>query len=310
MTNLSTIRFEILQAVARYYVLTRMDLQEICCEPGVDPDGRRMRKHLTALRHDGLLNQTQGLVVFPERNGAPAPAYYPSRKGCEYLAAETGEEKWLDTCTLTPNWQNLHHWLRIAKAHLRVDQAVALQADDRPKVQVENWITEWTVANPEEREPEKRFSLFTLLSKPGEKRLVCAPDASCVITYNGFRKGVYWEFDRQTSGVAQISNSKAPGMARMAEMNAHLRHFPGVKLPRPAAAGEKPRPPFIVIHVSPSANRRDLVRNAFKGKPGDLLWRFAAWPEFTPESALGEAILHDVDGNTLPLIKRAEVPVA
>ena len=304
MTNLSPIRFKILDAVARYYTLTRTDLQELCCEPGVDPDGRRMRKHLTALKHDGLVNQTQGLVVFPERNGAPAPVYYPSRMGCEYLAAETGEEKWLHTCTLTPNWQSLHHWVQIARLHVLLDRAVGLQSD----VQIEHWITEWTIANPDERAPEKRYSLFTLLQdKP---RLVCAPDASCVFTYRGFRKGVYFEIDRQTSGVQQLSSSKAPGMAKMAETNAHLRHFPGVKLLRPAGAGEKPRPPFVVIHLSPTEKRRDLVRKAFGGKPGDHLWRFAAWPEFTPEAALYEAILHDVDGNTFPLIKRVEVPVA
>ena len=179
----------------------------------------------------------------------------------------------------------------------------------QPDVQVENWITEWTVANPDEKAPQKRYSLFTLLQRsrrtPGLRRT-----PSCVITYRGFRKGVYWEFDRQTSGVQQIASSKSPGMAKMAETNGHLRHFPGVKVPRPAAAGEKPRAPFVVIHVSPSANRRDQVRKAFKGKPGDHLWRFAAWPEFTPQAALSEAILHDVDGNAFPLVKRQEVPVA
>lgn len=304
MTNLSPIRVKILETDARYYTLTRMDLQELCAEPGTDPDGRRFRKHLTALRQLGLINQTQGLVVFPERNGAPAPVYYPSRMGCEYLAAETGDEKWLNTCTQTPNWHSLHHWVQIARTHIRLDQAVALQAD----VQIENWITEWTVCNPEEKEPHKRYSLFTLLQE--KPRLVCAPDASCIFTYRGFRKGIYWELDRQTSGVQQLSSSKAPGMFKMAETSAHFRHFPGVKLPRAAAAGEKPRPPFLVIHISPSANRRDLVRKAFKGKPGDHLWRFAAWPEFTPQAALYEAILHDVDGNAAPLIKRVEVPVA
>lgn len=287
MNHLQPILVSILLAVARYYTLTRMQLEELCL-PGKSDGGRRMRKHLTILRHEGLLNQTNARVVFPERNGAPAPVYYPSRKGCELLAAELKDERFLHVCTLTPTWQHLYHWVRIADFRILLDRAVALQKD----VQIDHWLTEWTIANPEERSPEKRYSLFTLLSET--PRIVFAPDASFVLSYRGFRKGVYVEIDRATSGIQQISHSKTPGAAKMAEVRGHVRHFPGVSA----------EIPFTVLHVSPSAGRRDLVAKAIKGKDGDKLWKFVSWDELRPETALHDEILRDVDLKALPLVRR------
>jgi hypothetical protein len=287
MNPLSPILVSILVAVARYYTLTRMQLESLCT-PGKQGDGRRMRKHLTALRHAGLLNQTNGRVVFPERNGAPAPVYYPSRRGCELLAEVLKDESYLHVCCLTPTWQHLYHWVRIADLRILFDRAVALQAE----VQMCHWLTEWTIANPEERSPEKRYSLFTQLQET--PRLVCAADASCVLSYRGYLKGVYFEIDRATSGIQQIANSKTPGYAALAEKCAHTRHFPGVSA----------EIPFTVLHVSPSAARRDLVAKAVKGKAGDRLWKFASWDELNPQTALHEAILRDVDLKALPLVRR------
>jgi hypothetical protein len=288
MNPLTPVLISILTAVARYYTLTRMQLEDLCM-PGKSDGGRRMRKHLTALRHEGLINQTQARVVFVERNGAPAPVYYPSRKGCEVLAAELKDESFLATCTLTPTWQHLHHWTRIADFRILLDRACS-----GSEVKVEHWLTEWTVANPEEKAPEKRYSLFTLLQET--PRLVCAPDASFVLSYRGYRKGVYVEIDRHTSGINQIANSKTPGYAKMAEVRGHVRHFPGVN----------PEIPFTVLHVSPSSGRRDLVAKAIKGKPGEKLWKFASWDELSTQTALHEPILRDVDGKALPLVRRLE----
>lgn len=303
MTNLSPIRLDILRYVVVYYTLTRMQLQDLCMPEGVDQGGRRMRKHLAALRQERLICQTQGQVVFPERNGAPAPVYFPTRKGCELVAAETGEERHLHACCLTPNWQSLLHFCRIADFRILLDRAVALQSD----VCVENCLTEWAVANYEEKAPEKRYSLFTLLRE--SPRLVCAPDASFLVRYRGFLKGVYVEIDRMTSGINQIANSKTPGFAGLAEANGHVRHFPGVAPRTPAApdaAGrrDKKRMPFTVLHVSPTPARRDQVRKAVSGKPWSELWKFAAWNELTPATLLYESVLRDVDGEAIPLVRR------
>src|SRR3954466_10375149 len=113
MNPLQPILVSILLAVARYYTLTRMQLEDLC-RPGRIDGGRKMRKYLTTLRREGLVNQTEARVVFPERNGAPAPVYFPSRKGCELLAELQKDESFLHVCTLTPNWQHLYHWVRIA----------------------------------------------------------------------------------------------------------------------------------------------------------------------------------------------------
>ena len=289
MNPLQPILISLLTAVARYYTLTRMQLEELCL-PGKSDGGRRMRKFLTLLRHEGLLNQTVARVVFPERNGAPAPIYYPSRKGCELLAAELKDESFLNVCTLTPNWQHLYHWVRIADLRILFDRAVARQSD----VRMDHWLTEWTIANPDERVPEKRYSLFTLLQE--SPRLICAADASCLLSYRGYFKAVYFEIDRATSGIQQIANSKTPGYAKMAELRQHVRHFPGLS----------PEIGFTVIHVSPSAARRDMVAKAIKGKPGEKLWKFASWDELRSETALHDEILRDVDLKPLPLVRRME----
>ena len=280
---------ELLASVARYYTLTRMQLEELCL-PGKSDGGRRMRKYLTTLRHEGLICQTNGRVVFPERNGAPAPVYHISRMGCEHLAAELKDDSYLSACTLTPNWQHLYHWVRIADLRILFDRAVKLQAE----VCMDHWLTEWAIANPDERSPEKRYSLFTLLQET--PRLVCAPDASCLISYRGYFKAVYFEIDRQTSGLQQISNSKTPGYAKLAETRQHVRHFPGLS----------PEVPFTVLHVSPSAARRDHVARAIKGKPGEKLWKFVSWSDLRPdpETAFHGEILRDVDLKALPLVRR------
>jgi hypothetical protein len=305
MTNLSPIRLKILECVVVYYTLTRMQLQDLCMPPGKDVDGRRMRKHLMALRREHLICQTQGQVVFPHRNGAPSPVYFPSRKGCELLAAETGQERFLHACTLTPNWQNLPHWVKIADFRIHLDKAVSRQSE----VAVENCLTEWTIANPEEKAPEKRYSLFTLLRE--SPRLVCAPDASFLVRYQGFLRGVLVEIDRLTSGIKQIAASKTPGFAYMAEHNSHLRLFPGLT-PRSPAVGDaegrrdKKKMPFTVLHVSPTPARRDQVRAAVRPKPWSELWKFAAWSDLTPESLLHDPILRDIDGEAVPLVRRLE----
>jgi hypothetical protein len=287
MNPLTPILVSILLVLARYYTLTRMQIEELCL-PGKSDGGRRVRKLLTTLRHNGLICQTNGRVVFVERNGSPAPVYHITRMGCERLAAELKDDSYINVCTLTPNWQALSHWVRIADLRILFDRAVKLQAE----VAMDHWLTEWMVANPDERAPEKRYSLFTLLQET--PRLVCAPDASCLISYGGYLKAVYFEIDRQTSGINQIASSKTPGYAKMAELRAHVRHFPGLS----------PDVPFTVLHVSPSAARRDQVAKAIKGKAGEKLWKFVAWAELTPQTALYDEILRDADLKALPLVRR------
>jgi hypothetical protein len=275
---------QILVTIAAYYTLTRAQITRLLF-PG-DKDGRVTRKRLSALLHLGLINQTRMQVVNPTI-GVPAPVFYPSRRGCEYLAATLKDERFLTVCTLTPDWQHLAHWTEVAEFHIVLDQAIAKQSD----VQVEHWTSEWDIANPHEKEPAKRFRLYTLIREQ-PRRLVCNPDAGFVIAYRGFRKAYYVEIDRGTSGIDQVAASKTPGYSELAEQKLSKRHFPDTNVD-----------PFSVLLISPSPGRRDLLRNVIAKKPSATLWKHAAWDDITPDTILHAPVFHDHNGTAAPLVR-------
>src|SRR5258708_39938146 len=112
-------------------------------------DGRITRKRLRVLHEAGILNRTNMQVVNPSM-GAPAYVYYPSAKGCAFLAQELKDDRYKSACTLTPNWMYLYHWVEVAQTHITLDQSVA----KLPGVCGVDWISEWSIANPDETEPE------------------------------------------------------------------------------------------------------------------------------------------------------------
>lgn len=274
---------KILIAVASYYTMTRAQIQYVTG----DTNDRVMRKHLLHLVQQGFLNKT-GMQVVNPGDGAPAPVYFLSRKGAEFLAAEV-DDKYLHACTLTPNWQHLHHWTTVGQFHAVLDKAIAQQGE----AMIGGWLGEWDVANPDEKAPEKRFRLFTLL-KEKPHRLVCNPDAAFLLCVRTFAKVYYLEVDRETSGIQQIAASKTPGFAEMAKVKGHVKHF------------ASNMDTFGVLSISPTPGRRDLLRKAIAGKDGFELWKFCAWTEFTPEKALFEAIWYPCNGEPAPLIRRTQ----
>jgi hypothetical protein len=275
----------ILIAVATYYTLTRAQIQRLCCPK--DKDGRVTRKRILQLVLLGLLNKTRMEVINPYTRGAGMPVYYLSRKGSELLACELKDERWLNCCTQTPNWQHLAHWTAVADFHIVLDQGFPGQNH----ATLGGWLGEWDIANPDEKEPHKRYRLFTLISdKPN--RLVCNPDAAFLLCAGNYAKIHYLELDRGTSGIQQIAQSKTPGFAELAKRKLHSRHFPATNTDS-----------FFVLSVSPSAERRDLLRKAIAGKLGAELWKFAAWPEITPETVLFGAIWYRCEGDAQPLVR-------
>lgn len=276
----------ILKAHGDYYTLTRAMSQDVCGEK----NDRVHRKHLGQLCDEGYLAKTRMQVV--STLGATAPVYYLTRKGAEFLAAEV-DPTYLCCCTLCPTWQHLLHWLAVAQFHIVLDRAFALQRE----ACIGGWLGEWDVANPDEKEPERRYRLFTLLREE-PKRLVCNPDAAFLLNAGGFSMVQYLEYDRATSATGQIAASKSPGYAELLKRSGHDRHF------------DNNVDEFRVLSVSPTPGRRDLLRKAFVGKDGAKLWRFAAWSEFTPETALFGAIFYPAEGDAGPLLKRANAPRA
>ena len=174
----------------------------------------------------------------------------------------------------------------MSESHITLDLAIAMQ----DFVHLDNWLSEWDVANKDEAAPEKRYRIYTLVTdKP---RLVCATDAAFLLSMQGHRKVFYLEQDRETSGVHQIAASKTPGYAALAKACLHRRHFPQTTLDS-----------FSVLMVAPSRRRRDALKKAVAGKPGAALWRFADASELTSESLLFGKVFHPCEGEPVSLIK-------
>lgn len=275
----------ILKALGDYYTLTRAQIQDVCEET----NDRVMRKLLLQLCQQGLSCKTRMEVVNPGM-GAPAPVYFPSRKGAEFLAAEV-DPRYLHCCTQTPNWQHLYHWTQVAQLHIVLDRAVAVAEG----VTIDGWLGEWDIANPDEKEPHKRYRLFTLLRE--KPRLVCNPDAGFLLRFGPFAKVYFLELDRATSGIQQIANSKTPGFAELARVKGHRKHFP------------TNMDTFSVLSISPTPGRRDLLRAAIKDKDGAGLWKFCAWTDLA-KNAITEAIWYPCEGEASPLVRRNVGPSA
>jgi hypothetical protein len=274
---------EVIATVARYYTVTRSQINLLHFPS--DHDGRITRKRLRLLHDEGFINRTNMQVVNPSM-GAPAYVYYPSAKGCAFLAQEMKDDRFKATCTLTPNWMHLYHWVAVAQTHITLDRAVARLAG----VLINDWISEWSIANPDEKEPEKRYRLYTKLGP----KLVCAPDAAFLLEKDAFRKAFYLEQDRDTTRSAdRVAAQKCHGYASLFEKRLHIaRHFL-------LANVEK----FTVLFVAPSVNRRDALRKAFSAKPAAWLYKFCSQTELSPETFLTEAIWHPCVGDAAALVK-------
>lgn len=277
----------VLIVLARYYVLNRMQIQRLCFS--ADPHGRVTRRRIQALVEARFISRAHMEVVNPMA-GAPAPVYFPARKGCEFLAEHTGEDRYLLTPSQTPQSHHLYHWLAISDTHIALDAAIAMQSE----VTIADWLNEWDTANKDESTPEKRYRIYTLIHE--QPRLVCAPDAAFLLCARGHQKVYYLEQDRSTSGVHQIAASKTPGYAAMAERQLHRKHFPTTTLDG-----------FGVLMIAPNERRRDALKKALRDKPSASCWRFAAAPDLTPESFLSAPVFHPCEGEPMPLVKPVRV---
>ena len=128
--------------------------------------------------------------VFNSQGGSPWPIYYPAPRGIELLAEHFGDERYLLTPTRAPEPLYLMHWLAITDTHIALDCAIAQQS----YAKVEDWLSEWDIANKDETQPEKRYRIYTLLRD--HPRLVCAPDAAFLLSVREHRKVYYLEQDR------------------------------------------------------------------------------------------------------------------
>ncbi len=199
------------------------------------------------------------------------------------------DESFKNTCVSTPRWEYLYHWVEVAETHILLDQAVM----ESPGVSVTGWISEWSVADADQKEPENRYRLYTRLGQ----KLVCAPDAAFLLPKDGFAKGYYLEEDRDTTQNSdRVAAQKCNGYAGMHEQRMHLtRHFPTANVER-----------FSVLFVAPSVNRRDALKRSFGKVKGSWLYKFAAKPELKPETFLRAPVWHTCEGEPAPLLRGGE----
>jgi predicted transcriptional regulator len=287
MLSIATRDLEVLQSVARYYTLTRGQINRLHFP--TDSDGRVTRKRLRLLHEAGLINRTNMQVVNPTM-GAPAYVYYPSADGVAFLrqelASESVEADYRNVCTMTPGWMHLYHWIEVTETHILLDHSAAAF----PVARVMGWISEWDVANKDEKEPEKKFRLYTRLGQ----KLVCAPDAAFQLQKDEFRKVYYLEEDRDTTKSAdRVAAQKCHGYAGLYEQRMHIhRHFPNTNVEK-----------FSVLFVTPTARRRDALRAAFCQRPAPWLYKFAVKSDLTPENFLQRPVWHPCIGEPAPLVK-------
>lgn len=272
----------LLKTLARYYVLTREQLQRLCFP--AHSGGRSTRKRLLKLQNAGFVQKHRVPVAFPGTYNA-APIYYLTRTGAEILASWFDDEAYLAVNTRHPRPDRLNHWIAVNETRLVIEQAVARQT----RVTLDRWINEWETVNKTAEEPQ-RFCLHTQLST--EPALSCSPDAGFLLSLRGHRKVFYLEQDLGTSSPKQIAARKTKGYAALAEQQLHRRHFPETTLDT-----------FGVLCITTNEYRCKQTAKQIEKRPRSDLWLFINQQDLKPEAFLHEAITFNHKLERAPLVK-------
>ena len=175
---------QVLRALARYFVLNRQQIQQLCF--GDDNDGRVTRRRLLKLVQSGMI-QRQPLQMHNMDGGSPCSVYYPSRRGLEILAEEFDDKRFLLVSSQAPQPHHVRHWLAVSATHITINAAIARQTD----IQLDGWINEWDTISQVTTETERRYQLLTMLQET--PRLSCAPDAAFLCHAAVTRKCITWK---------------------------------------------------------------------------------------------------------------------
>jgi len=274
-----------LTALFRYCYLTRPQIQALRCPQ--HKQGRTTRKRLEKLFRGGYVNKHRMLIPHGT-NGNGMPVYYLTKAGAELLAAYFDDERYLHSMTRRPRADMLLHWIAISETHIRLDAAVAGEED----VAIEGWVNEWEVVNKEASDTDHYF-LHTVF-RAGPHPLSCSPDAGFLLNCRGFKRVMYLEQDRGTSGVNQIAASKTPGYSELHRRQGHRKHFP-----------ETIYEDFTVLMVTTNPGRRNQLARAVSKKERSELWLFASQDELTADTFLYGSVTYSSTGTVGALLKRA-----
>jgi hypothetical protein len=274
----------ILKVLARYYVLDRRQVQQLCFPK--DPDGRVARRRLAALVDAGLIYRHSTLVA-SSHDGPLASVYLLTAKGCQHLADRLGDAAFLYKPVHLPHRLHVVHALAVAELHILLDTAVAAESG----VTLEAWYNEHDIINAADPDPYYHYRLRTKFT--GDPDIICSPDAGFLLNQGGWRAAYYLELERSDghhgTGCRQLAERKCPGYAEVARHGVYRQHFPGAEIDG-----------FRVLLVAPHERRRDGIRRAFAEKdPVEFrtdLWRFAALTDITVESLLSDNIYYRCGG--------------
>lgn len=286
---ITQVDMQVLAALARYYVLTREQIQRICFPE--HQSGRSTRKHLTRLRTAGFIAKHRVPVALPGTNGA-APVYYPTNEGAEALASYFDDARFLATNTRHPRADRLAHWIALNDTRLVINLAVG----NSTSVQLDGWFSEWETINKDAAEPNRFYLHVQFTTDPP---LSCSPDAAFLLSAGGFKKVYYLEQDLGTSSPKQIAARKTKGYAQLAARQHHRVHFPATNVDR-----------FAVLMVTTNRYRCEAIAAAVAKEPGAALWLFINQQELTAESFLHAPITYDCRGVAGPLVAPTANPPA
>jgi hypothetical protein len=273
----------ILRTLARYYVLTREQIQALCCADHAS--GRGTRKRLSRLRQVGYIVKHRVPVALPATNGA-APVYYPTKKGAEALASYFDDERFYATNTKHPRADRLAHWIAINNNRMLIEQAT----DKLDSVNLIRWVTEWDTIN-KDASVKDQYCLHTQITE--QPPLSCSPDAGFLIEHQGQRMVYYVECDLNTSGAKQIAARKSKGYFELNRIEGHRKHFPETTIPF-----------FRVLFITTSENRARAVQREMKSRPGNDLWFMINSMETTIENFFTGPVAVDNKGLVRPVLNQ------
>jgi hypothetical protein len=271
----------VLETLARYYVLTRKMIQEMCF-PHVR-SSRSVCERLRKLKNEGYLSQAHMQVVLSGQSASPV--YYPNKKTAETLAAYYGDDSYLNIYAKPPATRLLFHWIEIAKMHYVVDQAAA-QSD---LLTIPTWYNEWETINKDTPNPKLHYTIHSVLKQ--DPAIVCTPDAAFLVEMNGHRKAFYVEIDRGTDSIRRIVRKKPIGYSEFEKQSGHFKHFPNTTLDS-----------FSVLFLTTTEHRRDELLRRMEGREGTKLWRAACRSEINSEKLFVDAVWRNSDLEPVSLI--------
>jgi hypothetical protein len=180
----------------------------------------------------------------------------------------------------------------MAKIHLAVNDACAAAGIPTP-----DWLLEYDPAPNAvmQGSMSQRFTLCHQFPLPDGEKLTCWPDAGCALCVPQkdalWRLAVFWEYDRSTMSLAQLSGSK-PSHAGNGKLEGYAALFHSREYQQYWSDVQGVRIFFVV----PSEKRLRNVAEAFRDKPAAPYVRLAVEGDLTPQSVLTRPIWRTTGG--------------